>query len=70
MSKSNSKYQLGDKVIISDTKQIGVITKLTPDGLPELILSGNKVINVVDKIVGHIDKFILVWRFIKSLFKF
>jgi hypothetical protein len=70
MSKSNTKFQLGDRIILQETKEVGVITKLTPEGEPELVLSGNKIINVIDKIISHASNLIAIWRFIKSIFKF
>ena len=67
---TNSTFKIGDQVNIIDTKEKGTVIKLDANGLPELVLVGNKTVNVIDKVVEHLSSLIAVWRFIRNIFKF
>lgn len=67
---SKSNFKIGDKVNIIDTAEKGTVIKVDSNGLPELVLVGNKTVNVIDKVVEHLSSLIAVWRFIRNIFKF
>lgn len=69
MSAIFHKYKIGDKVIIDDTKEKGVVIELTKDDQPSKVLVGSKTVNTVDKIVSLLSNVVALWRFIKGLFK-
>lgn len=69
MSAIVHKYKIGDKVIIEDTKEKGIVIQLTPNDQPAKVLVGTKTVDTVDKIVSLLSNVVALWRFIKGLFK-
>lgn len=67
---TKSAFKIGDQVKILDTDEKGTLIKVDANGLPELVLVGNKTVNVIDKVVEHLSSLIAVWRFIRNIFKF
>lgn len=67
---TKSNFKIGDQVNIIDTAEKGTVIKVDANGLPELVLVGNKTVNVIDKVVEHLSSLIAVWRFIRNIFKF
>lgn len=59
--------KVGTKVIIEETNQIGVIHSVTPEGNPNTVKVGNKIVVVIGKTVKILTWILEIIAFLKKI---
>lgn len=63
------KKNLGRKIYLPNSQQIGTVTTVDKNGVPETAQIGDNIVDVSDKVIFYIGIILKVYAFIRDLIK-